>query len=108
MPNPEALLQLERLAGRMDVLRSLGVDAGQEPAVLDGAQRARLQALIDSRIDRLASGLLEEAMASDDVADAGAALVYLQDRLAFLGDLLTGQQQAQIRAEFERHVAGWR
>ena len=107
MANPEAILQLARLAGRQAFHASLGFQEGEEPAVLDDAQHDRVRALIDDHIEAIAGGLLEEAMASDDVTDAGSAIVYLRDRLDFLGDLLSAEQQQRIASAFEGRVASW-
>jgi hypothetical protein len=105
--DPEAILQIARLAGRAEVFACLGVAEGQPPAALDAAQLQRLQDLLGRRVDRIAGGLLQEAMASDDVTSAAAAIAYLEDRLSFLSGLLTREQQARIRAECARRVAAW-
>jgi len=107
MTNPEAIVQMARLTGRAAFYGTMGFQEGDEPAQLDDAQRALLRGLIGSRIDEVAAALVEEAMASDDVIDAGSANVYLRDRLEFLGDLLTDEQQKQIMSAFERRVAAW-
>ena len=107
MTNPEAILQLARLTGRAEFQAALGIPQGEEPASLDGEQRARLQELVETRIDVLTTALLDEAMASDDVVDSGSATAYLQDRLTFLGDLISPAQRDRIAATFERRVAAW-
>lgn len=67
----------------------------------------RLRALLDERLDRLARGLLEEAVASDDVLDAASAEAYLEDRLAFFGDVLTVAQRERVREFFTQVPRGW-
>jgi hypothetical protein len=51
--------------------------------------------------------MLEEAAACDDVIDAASALSYLDDRLAFLGDLLTEEQKRKLRQGFEAYASKW-
>ena len=55
----------------------------------------------------LASALFEEAAESDDVTSLDSAREYLRDRLAFLGTLVANDD-ASIRAQFERRLQAWR
>jgi hypothetical protein len=107
MTNPEAIVQLVRLAGRDEILRGLGLEGQDVPASLDSQQTARLQALIEARLDAISRGLLEEAMASDDVHDTPSAHAYLDDRLRFLGDLLSRAQLEALRQTLRRKVEAW-
>jgi len=90
-PGPIQLAQLARLLG----------------AAAEGLDVRRLLALLDERLDRLARGLLEEAVASDDVVDAASAEAYLEDRLAFLGGLLSEEQRGQVREVYMEAVRRW-
>jgi len=87
-------IQLAQLA------RLLGV-------AVEGLDARRLRALLDERLDRLARGLLEEAVASDDVVDAASAGTYLEDRLAFFGDILTEPQRERVREAYLQAVRRW-
>jgi hypothetical protein len=107
MTNPEAILQLARLTGRDAFLQAIGQSSGEEPAELSDQQLEDVHALVDASINRIASGVLDEAMASDDVIDSASALVYLDDRLDFLGDLLTREQRENISAKVEGQVKSW-
>jgi len=73
----------------------------------DGLDVRRLRALLDERLDRLARGLLEEAVASDDVVDAASAEAYLEDRLAFFGDILTEEQRGRVKEAYMQAVRRW-
>jgi hypothetical protein len=90
-PGPIQLAQLARLLG----------------VAVEGLDARRLRALLDERLERLARGLLEEAVASDDVVDAASAEAYLDDRLAFFGDILTEQQRGRVRATYTQAVRRW-
>jgi hypothetical protein len=107
MTDPEAILQLARLTGRDEFLRRLQLDAGRIPPQLDADQRRRLTAWIDEQCEALVQGLLDEAMACDDVQDAGSACAYLEDRLRFLNDLLSAAQQQRVREQFARVAQTW-
>jgi hypothetical protein len=93
-PSPIQLAQLARLLGA-DELRSEGVGVDQ------------LQAFLEERLERLARGLLEEAVASDDVVDAASAETYLEDRLAFFGELLWEGQRRRVRELYLEAVRRW-
>jgi hypothetical protein len=99
-PSPIQLAQLARLLGAEELHRALaredeGIDAG------------RLQALLEEGLERLARGLLEEAAASDDVVDAASAETYLEDRLAFFGELLSEGQRQRVRELYLEAVRRW-
>jgi len=94
MPETPGPMQLAQLA------RLLGVAA-------EGLDVRRLRALLDERLDRLARGLLEEAVASDDVVDAASAEAYLEDRLSFFGGVLTEAQRGRVREAYMEAVRRW-
>ena len=100
----EALRQLARLVGREAFEARVG-----SAASFDAATHGRaLQALVDERLQPLVDGLLEEALASDDVFDAPTAEAFLDDRLTFLGDLLTEPQRRAVRTRFGERLERWR
>ena len=101
IPTQERLVQLARLAG-VDVF-SARFGSPQTAAPEAGA----LASLVDERLDQIAQGLIEEAVASDDVIDAASAQAYLDDRLRTLGDLFTPGQSAAIRTAFQTATEGW-
>jgi hypothetical protein len=68
---------------------------------------ASLHALATAHIDALVQGMLQEAAACDDVLDAASALTYLEDRLAFFGELLTEEQKDKVRAGFQSYTSRW-
>ncbi len=96
--------QLTRLLGE-EALSSELFAAGDH---LSQEQRERLQAAVEAGLPRLVQGLLEEAVASDDVVDAASADAFLEDRLLFLGDLLTEEQREAIRGEYRKASQRWR
>lgn len=55
----------------------------------------------------LATALLEEAAQNDDVLSADAARGYLDDRLAYFGDLAPPDAAQAIRAEFNERLRAW-
>ncbi len=93
-PSPIQLTQLARLLGDGE-LHGGGIDT------------ARLRGLLGERLERLARGLLEEAVASDDVIDAASAEAYLEDRLAFFGELLSEEQRRRVRELYLEAVRRW-
>lgn len=102
---PEALVQLSRLLGREEVREALGPEP-HGPA-LRPDQLTALRRLVDQRVDRLARGLAEEAVASDDVTSREAAEAYLEDRLAFFAGLLTAEQAARVREAYRAYSSRW-
>ena len=89
---PEALSQMARLLG----------EAG-----LRGAPSETVEDIVERRFEALAAGLISEAAASDDVVDRQSAMAYLEDRLAFLGELLTDEQRTRLRVVLREGVADW-
>jgi hypothetical protein len=89
---PEALVQIARLLG----------DDG-----LRHASDVEVAAAVEHGFSRLADALVDEAAASDDVIDRKSALVYLDDRLSFLGALLEEGQRGRLREALVERVAGW-
>ena len=100
--------QLARLLGDEALPASLptGLSAGE--GALSDEQSERLRASVEAGLPRIARGLLEEAVASDDVVDAASADAFLEDRLLFLGDLLTEEQRRAIREEYRTASRRWR
>jgi hypothetical protein len=90
--DPEALTQLARLL-QDDRLRSASLDEAQ--------------AAIDNRMELLASGLLEEATASDDVLDRESALEFVRSRLAYFGTLVRDDQQALLLDDIRGKIEAW-
>ena len=102
-----AIVQLARLLGREEFYRQLSLAQGAEPLALDDERLAALRALVDNRLGLLSEALAVEAVVSDDVIDAASAMVYLEDRLTFFGELLTEAQRKGVRKGFGRLVARW-
>jgi len=97
----DRLLQLARLVGVDSFAERIGPAQTAEPE-LDA-----LRALVAERLDHVAEALVAEAAASDDVLDQASAVVYLEDRLRNLGDLLAPQQAERLRAVFRERTKGW-
>lgn len=101
-----AIVQLARLLGKEEFYRRLSLAEGTEP-LLDEERLTALHALVDDRLGLFTEALAVEAVVSDDVIDASSAMVYLEDRLAFFGELLTEEQRQGVRKGFGRLVARW-
>jgi hypothetical protein len=100
--SPIQLAQLARLLGAEERHSALAPQGEGE-----GIDVGRLQAFLGERLERLARGLLEEAVASDDVVDAASAETYLEDRLAFFGELLSEGQRDRVRELYLEAVRRW-
>ena len=107
MTSRTAIVQLARLLGRQEFYLRLSLAEGIEPPALDEERLAALRSLVDERLGVLAEGLAVEAVVNDDVIDAASAKVYLEDRLAFFGELLTEEQRQAVRKGFERLTKRW-
>lgn len=68
---------------------------------------AAAQAAVSARPAALADQLFLEAAASDDVTSAGAALVYLELRLKYFGEIVDASAASAIRARFAERVTAW-
>jgi hypothetical protein len=102
-----AIVQLARLLGKEEFYRRLSLAEGAEPPALDEGRLTALRSLVDERPEALVEGLAVEAVVSDDVVDATSAKVYLEDRLAFFGELLTEKQRRAVRKGFQRVTKRW-
>jgi len=101
-PSPIQLAQLARLLGAEEMHSALARRSEGE-----GTDVGRLRAFLEERLERLARGLIEEAVASDDVVDAASAETYLEDRLAFFGELLSEGQRDRVRELYLEAVRRW-
>lgn len=81
MPDEPARRHLLRLLGRP---RS------------ESASLSALRTAVAGDCDRVARGLVDEALASDDVTSAEAAQAFLAERLEELGDALDADTRARI------------
>lgn len=100
-------VRLVRLLGREHTLAALALDNEIEPDRLMPSQRARLSALVDSAADSLATQLVDEAAANDDVSDRPAATAFVQEEIRIFGDLLSSSQAARILAHAQSLIDGW-
>lgn len=107
MVNFAAIQQMARILGRDEFAQRLGLPANETPSSLSPEQLAALQSLAEEHLDDLVRAMLEEAAACDDVISAGGALAYLDDRLAFLGELLTEEQKERVRQGFAQYASQW-
>lgn len=102
-----ALVQLIRMLGRGPALEALGLAEEPDPEALDEPQRERLQALVEQQLEPLASELVNEAAASDDVTDGAAARAWIGDRIAGFADLLGPGQAERLRGAVAARTADW-
>jgi hypothetical protein len=102
-----AIIQVARLLGKEEFYRRLSLAEGAEPPILDEEHLATLRSLVDEQPEALVEGLAVEAVVNDDVVDAASAKVYLEDRLAFFGELLTEEQRRAVRKGFVRLTKRW-
>jgi hypothetical protein len=102
-----AIIQLARLLGKEEFYRRLSLAEGAEPPALDAERLAALRLLVGEQLGVLTEALAVEAVVNDDVIDASSARVYLEDRLAFFGELLTEEQRRAVREGFERLTKRW-
>ena len=107
MTNRTAVVQLARLLGREEFYRRLSLPEGAEPPDIEGERLQALRSLVDERLMVLTEALAVEAVVNDDVIDAASAKVYLEDRLATFGELLTEEQRRTIRKGFARLTSRW-
>ena len=107
MANRLAIVQLARLLGKEEFYRRLGLGEVAAPQTLDAERMTALRSLVDEQLGILTEALAVEAVVSDDVINAASAMVFLDDRLAFFGDLLTEEQRRAIRKSFARLTKPW-
>lgn len=97
-----------RSAARRHLERLLGPAPAESPA--EGLSQDALTDRVLADPERIASGLVDEALASDDVMSAGEARAFVDERLAEWGDLLEKmllQRLASLAsAEVERRAPG--
>ncbi len=65
------------------------------------------RARVASAPETLAGALFAEAADSDDVTGIPSGLDYLEDRLAFLGDLVEPGAAGAVRAAFRERLRAW-
>jgi len=98
---------MARILGRERVAQRLRFPAGELPVRPTPEQTRALREMAAQEAERVARALLEEAAACDDVTDAASALSYLEDRLAFLGELLDEGTRERVRRRFAAVARGW-
>jgi len=103
-PSALQLAQLARLLGLEELRASFAPQEEPESRAVDAE---RLRSLLDERLERLARGLLEEAVACDDVVGVVSAEGYLEDRLLFFGGLLSEEQRRRVRELYRESVRRW-
>ena len=101
LPRQERLRQLARLIGHDVFVDRFGPLDAADPGP------TALGALIDERSDEIATSLIGEAAASDDVIDPDSARAFVDDRLRTLGDLLTAEQAERLLTAFVGKTSGW-
>lgn len=101
IPRREAIMQLARLIGLEQFLERFGSPRTAEP------EQEALTVLIEERLAAIASGLVGEAAASDDVIDATSAQAFLEDRLRTFSELIGEGQQGSLRASFAESTKDW-
>jgi hypothetical protein len=79
--------------------RILNLPRNVEPGAIESLARAMSHVLADA--------FFAEAVDSDDVTGRESALAYLEDRLAFFGDIIGERGVADVRSEFKKRVAAW-
>ena len=84
----------------VQLARILGLD----PSTIDDDVA---RAAIAARPADLGAALFEEAAQNDDVTSTETALDYLEGRLAFFSDLVGGEAEAAVRAEFGERLKAW-
>jgi hypothetical protein len=102
-----ALVQLVRLLGRTAALAAIAAEVEPEPAGLTEKQRGSLATLLDARMEEVATRLVDEAAASDDVSGRAAAIAFVQDRITSFGDLVNPHQAERLLGLASEAVAGW-
>ena len=107
MTNRAAIVQLARLLGKQEFYLRLSLAEGAEPPDRDAERFAALRSLVGEQLGVLTEALAVEAVVNDDVTDAASAKVYLEDRLAFFGELLTEEQRRAVRKGFARLTKRW-
>ena len=103
----EVLQQMERILGRDEFSRALGLPTGDLPTNLTAEQRVAIDRLIEASIDEFVQAMLKEAAACDDVVNAATAIYYVEERLSFLGELVKKDQRRRVRNGFERFASRW-
>ena len=63
---------------------------------------------IAARAAELGSAFFVEAADSDDVTGEASALLYLEDRLAYFGPLISAEAATAIREAFSERLKAWR
>ena len=101
LPRQERLRQLARLVGHDVFVARFGPLDAADP------DSAALGALIDERSDEIATALVGEAAASDDVIDPESAQAFVEDRLHTLGDLLTPEQAERLITAVIGKTSAW-
>ena len=107
MSSGAEIMQLARIVGKDELLNCVPLVERQDLDSLDQSQLACVHDLVSSSINRITKTLVHEAMARDDIQDAAGASAYLEERLAFFGELFTEEQRRQIRQGFTAITQSW-
>jgi len=83
----------------VQLTRILALPRDTQPDAVERAARAMPNALADA--------FFGEAVDADDVTGGAAALLYLEDRLAFFSEIVDEATAEAVRAAFRVRVAAW-
>ena len=107
MTNYESLQQLARMMGQDKIAEALGLSVGNFPETITQDQTQSLHRLIEHSVDELSRALLDEAILCDDVIDSDTAVQYVEDRMNFLSDVISDDQNKIIAKKFKELISGW-
>jgi len=99
--------QLIRIVGKGEFLSCLSLQSEEELRSIGPDQLARIQDLSRRNARKITRLLVHEAIGQDSIQTSQQAEQFLEQRLAFFGDLIPDDVKGQIRQNYSILTAMW-
>src|SRR3990172_5910332 len=99
--------QLMRILGKNEFLACLSLQNEDEIRSIRADQVSSIQDLARRNARKITRLLIHDAIAEDDIQTSEQAKHFLEQRLAFFGDLIPDDVKSQIRQHYGTMTAMW-
>ena len=99
--------QLMRILGKNEFLACLSLQSEDQIRSIEGDQMGCIQDLARRNVRKITRLFIHDAIADDNVQTSEQAQQFLEQRLAFFGELLPNDVKSQIRQHYSTMTAMW-
>lgn len=105
--NSQDIWQFARILGKSDFMSCLALAREEDLQTLTPEQLAKVHECAENNVNKFTRTLVHEAASDDRIQTTAQAQAFLEQRLAFFGELLTDDLRKQVREGFTMLTAGW-